>query len=235
MALLGRITPPTTDGIIAEFATIPTTAPPGTRFQYCSRCIVLAAYVLERITGQSWEAYTRTHIFAPLDMNTASFGSSGLEQAPDHAQPYYHDTVLGEAPVPWGRLRYLGPLAPAGGIDASIDEMARYALLQLGDGTISGYRIVTAKMLAELHRPEIAVGGDWARSAPAENLHYALGWFTADIRGVHLVFHNGANPGFRASIDLVPSFKTAVVLLTNGESDPFINAATRSLFNQLLH
>jgi CubicO group peptidase (beta-lactamase class C family) len=55
--------PSTRRGIVAEFSMMPTTAPPGVRFQYCSRCIVLAAYVLERITGQSWEAYTRSHIF----------------------------------------------------------------------------------------------------------------------------------------------------------------------------
>ena len=227
--------PPTRQGIVAEFATMPITAPPGTRFQYCSRCIVLAACVLERIVGQSWEAYTRTHVFTPLGMTTASFGPVGLEQAPDHAQPYHHDPVLGQVPVPWGRLQYLDPLAPAGGIDANIDGMGRYALLQLGDGTIFGHRVVTADMLAELHRPGIAMGADWSPSAPTKNLHYALGWFTADIHGVHLVFHNGANPGFRASIFLVPSFKAAVVILTNGESDRFTEAASRGLLEQLLH
>ena len=150
--------PPTREGIVSEFANMPITAQPGTRFQYCSRCIVLAAYVLERITGQSWEAHTRAHIFEPLGMTAASFGPLGLEQAPDRAQPYRHDAVLGEVPVLWGRLQYLQPLGPAGGIDANVDEMARYALLQLGDGTISGHRIVAAQMMAELHRPEIAVG-----------------------------------------------------------------------------
>jgi len=29
---------------------------------------------------------------------------------------------------------------------------------------------------------------DWRPGARAENLHYALGWFTADVRGVHLVY-----------------------------------------------
>jgi CubicO group peptidase (beta-lactamase class C family) len=230
-----RQVPPTRGGIVPEFATMPMPEPPGTLFQYCSRCIVLAAYVLERITDQSWEGYTRTHIFAPLGMTTASFGPVGLQQAPDHAQPYHYDAVLGEVPVPWSRLQYLGPLAPAGGIDASIDGMARYALLHLSDGTIFGHRVVTADMLAELHRPEIAVGADWTPSAPPENLHYALGWFTADIHGVHLVFHNGANPGFRASIVLVPSLKAAVVILTNGESDPFTKAVSHSLLERLLH
>jgi CubicO group peptidase (beta-lactamase class C family) len=35
--------PPTREGIASEFASMPITAQPGTRFQYCSRCIVLAA------------------------------------------------------------------------------------------------------------------------------------------------------------------------------------------------
>jgi CubicO group peptidase (beta-lactamase class C family) len=38
-----RQVPPTRVGIVAEFANMPISAPPGTRFQYCSRCIVLAA------------------------------------------------------------------------------------------------------------------------------------------------------------------------------------------------
>jgi CubicO group peptidase (beta-lactamase class C family) len=64
--------------IVQEFATMPITAQPGTRFQYCTRCVVLAAYVLERVTGQSWEAYTRTHIFEPIGMTTTGFGALGL-------------------------------------------------------------------------------------------------------------------------------------------------------------
>jgi CubicO group peptidase (beta-lactamase class C family) len=229
-----RQVPPTREGIVREFATMPITAEPGARFQYCSRCVVLAAYALEQIDGQSWEAYTRTHIFVPLGMATASFGPLGLEQAPDRAQPYRHDAVSGEVPIPWSRLQYLQSLGPAGGIDASVDEMARYALLQLGDGTMSGHRVVSPQMMAELHRPEIAVGADWTTAARIQNLRYALGWFTADVRGVHLVCHNGENPGFWAAIVLAPSSKAGVVILTNGESNLFTDAATRSLLEQLL-
>ena len=226
--------PPTREAIVDEFASMPLTAKPGTRFQYCSRCIVLAACVLERITGGSWEAYTRAHIFEPLGMGTASFGPDALERAPNVARPYRHDAVLGDVPVPWGRLQYLESLAPAGGINASVDDMAHYALLQIGNGTSSGVRLVSAQMLTELHRPEIAVGEDWTPSARVENLHYALGWFTADVNGAHILYHFGGNPGFRAAIALVPSAKAGVVILTNGESNAFTDAASRSLIKQLL-
>jgi CubicO group peptidase (beta-lactamase class C family) len=224
--------PPSREGIIREFATMPITAPPGTRFQYCSRCVVLAAYVLERVSGQNWETYTRAQIFTPLGMTTASFGPSGLERTTDRARPYHHDSVIGQVHVPWERLAYLDSLGPAGGIDASIADMTRYALFQLGDGMISGRRVLSAEMMAELHRPEIAVGSGWT-SAPIQDLHSALGWFTAQYRGVRLVYHNGVNPGFRASIVLVPSAKAGVVILTNGDSSRFITAATLGLVEQL--
>jgi CubicO group peptidase (beta-lactamase class C family) len=228
------LVPPTREGIVGEFATMPITAPPGTQFQYCSRCIVLAAYVLERITGLPWEAYTRANIFEALGMSAATFGPDGLEQAPDRAQPYHHDGISGDVTVPWRRLQYLGPLAPGGGIDANVHEMARYALLQLDNGTISGHQLISTQMLAELHHSEIAVGTDWAPTARSENLHYALGWFTADINGAHVIFHFGSNPGFRAAIAVIPRAKSGVVILTNGESNHFTYAVMRKLIEQFL-
>ena len=112
--------------------------------------------------------------------------------------------------------------------------MARYALLQLDDGRMFGDRILSTQMMAELHRPEIDVGVDWRPAARAENLHYAFGWFTADVGGVHLVYHNGENPGFCAAVVLAPSAKAGVVVLTNEESKPFVEITARSLLEQLL-
>jgi hypothetical protein len=88
-------------------------------------------------------------------------------------------------------------------------------------------------MMAELHRPEIAVGTDWPET-DIRDPHYALGWFTANVHGVSLVYHNGANPGFRASIFLAPSAKAGIVILTNGESDAFTATVTRTVLEQLL-
>jgi CubicO group peptidase (beta-lactamase class C family) len=229
-----RLVPATRAGIVREFASMPMTAAAGARFQYCSRCIVLAAAVLEKITGQSWEAYTRQEIFRPVGMTTASFGPRGLEEAADRAQPYRQGAVSGEVPVAWSRLDYLQPLGPAGGINADIDDMARYALMQLDEGLSSGERVLSAEMMAELHRPEIGTGADWRTAAQFQNVQYALGWFTGDFHGRRLVFHNGVNPGFRAAIVLIPAEKAGAVILTNAESAPFIAAAREAILKELL-
>jgi hypothetical protein len=57
---------------------------------------------------------------------------------------------------------------------------------------LSGRLVVSESMLAQLHRPKVVVPAFWT-SVPIQDLHYALGWFTGEYRGVHLVFHNGAN------------------------------------------
>lgn len=80
-------------------------------------------------------------------------------------------------------------------------------------------------MMAELHHPEIAVGADWPQGARIRDLHYGLGWFIGNVGGAQLIYHNGANPGFRASIFLVPSAKAGIVILTNGESNAFPTTA----------
>jgi CubicO group peptidase (beta-lactamase class C family) len=226
--------PPNRADIMREFATMPITAEPGTRFQYCSRCVGLAAMVLEAVTDQSWEAYTRTHIFGPLGMATASFGPIGLERATNVARPYRYDGASGTVLVPWRRLDYLDSLGPAGGINASIEDLTRYALFQLGAEITSGVQILSKQRLEEMHRPQIAVPKSWT-SVPIQDLHYGLGWFTGEYRGARIVFHNGSNPGYRASIMLAPSSHAGVIVLTNGESMEFISSMTLRLIEELLH
>ena len=54
---------------------------PGTRTSYCNAGPPVAAYVVEKITGQDFEAYVDENFFAPLQMNTATFRlSEGVMQ-----------------------------------------------------------------------------------------------------------------------------------------------------------
>jgi CubicO group peptidase (beta-lactamase class C family) len=220
--------------ILRDMVKIPVSAEPGTRFQYCNQNYVLAGYVLERVTGQSWEAYTRSHIFAPLGMRTASFGPLGLEHAQDRAQPYWPDVWLGETPVPWTNngLQALQALGPAGSIDASIDDMAQYAVFHLGDGTASGQQLISPHMLAEMHRPQITL----APGPLTRHMAYGLGWSLEEYRGVRLVSHGGEITGFSANVTLVPADKAGVVILTNAhDAGLFLEAARLSLVEQILN
>jgi hypothetical protein len=70
-----------------------------------------------------------------------------------------------------------------------------------------------------------------AEAAPATGRAYGLGLFRQDLRDGGLrVWHDGANPGFRARMELHPGRDWAVVVLTNGDGgEPVLQDVTRLL------
>ena len=51
---------------------------------------------------------------------------------------------------------------------------------------------------------------------------------------MQLVYHNGANPGFRATLVFAPSARAGVVILTNAQAGGFTSATVSLLLEQLL-
>lgn len=182
-------------------ATLPIVAKPGTTFIYNNYNYSLAGYVLEQVTGQSWADYVREHIFEPLDMQNANTDFSGMQALENFAAPHMLDVFAGPQPVDF--FPYFAPIAPAGAINANVLDMANYALLQLGDGTFKGQRIVSEAMLNEMHTTQ---------QAP-----YALGWIVQPMGDQVLVWHNGNIDGFGALVTLSPAQNAGVVVLMNAD------------------
>lgn len=221
--------------IVDDMAGVPLTAPPGQLWQYTNQNFVVAGAVLEQVTGQSWEAYTQQHIFAPLGMTSANFTVTDTEKTADYASPHALDVLAGVRPIPF--FRNLGPIGPAGSINANVQDMAKYALFQLGDGTVAGaptQRIVSPALLETMHTPQIAIsqGASTPDGLPTRpptqtttptdaplptNLGYGLGWVTEDYHGVRMAVHSGVIDGFTAYLLLMPATHDGVVLLTNTE------------------
>src|SRR5262249_11550989 len=93
-----------------------------------------------------WAAVVRRDIFEPLGMTDSSLTAEAIEAAPNHARGYRW-TPEGTIEVPFT------PLAPyafagAGAINSTVEDMASWLRLQLGDGSFAGKRIVSAESLA---------------------------------------------------------------------------------------
>src|SRR5262249_3345834 len=59
--------------VIDDMVKIKPTAKAGALWQYCNQNFVLAGYLVEKITGQTWEQYVKQHILDPLGMKTTNF------------------------------------------------------------------------------------------------------------------------------------------------------------------
>ena len=189
------------------------------QFGYQNIMYITAGQVVAHVSGMSWDDFIRTRLFGPLGMTGASTTIRGLEAVADRSQPHaeVRDTVR---TVPWRNIDNAGP---AGSINASARDMAQWVRLQLGRGAVGGTRLISARLVDEMHQAHTVIRTDSAARAANPDTHlraYGLGWFLEDYRGRMLVHHGGNVDGFTSLVAFMPEERLGVVLLTNMNGTP---------------
>ncbi|MDP2005180.1 MAG: serine hydrolase [Rubrivivax sp.] len=220
----------TRQALVARLPHLEMTAPLRTRYQYNNLMVVLAGLAVERVTGQRWETFTRSRLLAPLGMTRVNL--SALEMAADanHAVGHTRNGARKPVPVP---LRHDPLLGPAGAVNASIGEFARWVQLQLGRGQFEGRRLLSPAAMAAMWEPLVATGPVPAR-ADAPRSHVGLGWRIDRYRDTLRVAHGGDLNGFTARVALLPQRNAGLAVLVNHGSHPLPNALMPDLLDRLL-
>ncbi|MBA4177874.1 MAG: hypothetical protein C0505_15160 [Leptothrix sp. (in: Bacteria)] len=125
----------TRHGLVERLPYLETSAPLRARYQYNNLMVVMAGHAVERVTGMSWEAFARARLLAPLRFTRANLSAIDLGQDGNHAVGFTTGAARRPVPVP---LRHDALLGPAGALNASIAEYARWVQLQLGQGSSKG-------------------------------------------------------------------------------------------------
>jgi CubicO group peptidase (beta-lactamase class C family) len=202
-----------------------------TDFQYNNAMFLTAGYLVERITGKSWEDAVRERIFSPLGMTSANFSVLDSQRAPDHALPYEER----DDAVKRVEFRNITNVGPAGSINASVEDLAAWMRVHLNGGMLGGKKVLDASTVADLHTPVMETG---RRISPLDPDvipgGYALGWFTDTYRGFRRVHHGGNIDGFSALVVLVPQQKVGVAVLVNTGGSGFPNVVARHALDRLL-
>jgi CubicO group peptidase (beta-lactamase class C family) len=98
--------------------------PPGTLASYDNYGVALAGYIVQRVSGESYERYVQQHVLAPLGMRHTS-----LNNDTEHLATGYRS----DGTVATGGQR--GPLTPAGpNVTAVPTDLGRYLIGQLRPG-----------------------------------------------------------------------------------------------------
>ncbi len=116
---------------------------PGTRSAYCNSGPPVAAYIVEKLTGQRFEDFVQQNLFLPIGMKTATY----FESAPTTAATLYHSD--GKTPYQYWHIL----LRPAGAINASANDMAAYVQFYLNNGAVAGKQIVPAASIDRMESP----------------------------------------------------------------------------------
>jgi len=122
---------------------------PGTRMSYCNSGPPVAAYIVEKLTGQRFEDFVDENLFKPIGMTTATY----FEPPAGTATTLYHED--GKTPYSYWHIL----LRPAGSINASAKDMAAYVQFYLNRGSVGGKQVVPAADIDRMENPATTWAG----------------------------------------------------------------------------
>ena len=185
--------------IVALTAGDPLLFPPGERFEYSNTNYVLLGMVIEAASGQSYEAYLREAILAPLGLKETGYDDLTMI-LPRRAAGYRRGRAQWRNAVPMAASSAYA----AGALYSTVDDLLAW------DEALTGPRLLS----------------DASRAAMFDDrgTGYGLGWFVSrafgkrsdntpgDKTSGHRVFgHAGSIPGFLSINDVYPDDHLTVI------------------------
>jgi len=204
------------DVLVARVLAQPLVRKPGEGFEYSNEGYSLAGAIIERVSGQGYEAFLREHLFLPADMAETGYQ---LPNWPITKLPMGYGPQGGE----WGRVYKNGwlPDGPGwwlranGGIHSNLDDLYRWHL------ALESTKVLSAEALKSYltgHAP--SMGGEM----------YAYGWGVQKTRrGTTVVTHNGGNGFFFTDFRRYTDEKVVIIAMSNQPVIPATQLAPRQL------
>jgi CubicO group peptidase (beta-lactamase class C family) len=195
-------------------------------FQYNNLCYNVAGLLIERLSGQSYEAFIRARLADRLGM-TVGFSLDDLEASEEPARPYmmHEDTRLPALRLP---IR----TTASGAMTTSVADFTNWMRLHLGKGELDGERVLPAPLISELHAPRVYITSQ-SSYAEFDGGHYGLGFQCTSYRGDRLVWHGGGWPGWNTQMTLVPDFGIGVAVFTNRSPNAVTETLTYHIIDRL--
>ncbi len=223
--------PFTREEIVRRLRYLPANKELRTTFQYNNLMYLTAGYMAGKIAGKPWEDLVRERLFVPLNMLSSNFSVKDSQATDDFALPYeeHKDEIRRQ------NFRDISAAGPAGSINSTSGDMARWASFHLSNGEWNGKKVLGSGSLDKLHTPQmtLSVLPDPTDSGSIE-VGYAMGWFVEVYRGHTLIQHGGNIDGFSAMVAFMPQDKLGFVVLTNKNGTGFTTVAMKHAIDRLL-
>jgi CubicO group peptidase (beta-lactamase class C family) len=191
-------------------------------YAYDNLLYVAAGELVEAVSGLSWEDFLEQRMFKPLGMTDTSPSARRTTRA---NRAWEHTRVEPNTTLP---MRFL-PLetdddlsAPAGGIEASATDLAKWIQVLLDRGALpGGGRLYSEAAAAEMWTPRTLMPIDPDEAtlpiASPTMQAYALGWDVRDYRGHQVFMHTGAGLGSKSVVVIIPEKHVGFGLAINAD------------------
>jgi len=194
---------------------------PGETPAYSNWATALAGYMVERVSGMSFDDYLDRNILQPLDMGHSTFRQPLPEQMKaDMSKGYPQASQI----KPEEEFEIVGP-APAGSLTSSGADMGHFMIAHLQKGTYGSSQILKPETAEMMHTTALT-------TLPRVN-RMLLGFYETNRNGHRVISHGGDTQWFHSDLHLFIDDGVGLYLSMNCRGkNGFAQPLRESLFEQ---
>jgi CubicO group peptidase (beta-lactamase class C family) len=164
---------------------------PGTKFNYSNSGYMILGYIIEKVTGQSYESVVRRQLFQPSGMSHSGFDFTHLA-TPAKTVGYMvlNEGVKTVAPIVDSTVAF-----SAGAIYSTVHDLYNW------NTALNGGKVIPLQVLQNAYTPY--------------RDQYGYGFKIDSIYGKRRISHGGGIHGFVSDLAYLPEDKVSVIILSN--------------------
>ncbi|WP_409029303.1 serine hydrolase domain-containing protein [Gracilimonas sediminicola] len=200
---------PTKEEILSSLNEQETLYPSSTYFQYSNLAMTLLGYIVEEVSGQTYDEYVTEHILEPLELDDTRPDMPEDLWGGQLAVGYTVETMEGKQ----HKLDLFDPngVTPAAGFSSTVEDLADFAAWQFRLYDAEEEEILypsTIKNMHNIHWMDSDFGTSWG-------LGFSVYKGPGDKKWVG---HGGYCPGYRSTLMMNPESKRAYSVMTNSNN-----------------
>lgn len=166
------------DQVLQTLSQAKLNAPPGYMSVYCNDGFTVVEALIEAISGKTYAQFVQDEILSPLNMINSRYPDQAFSKG-----SYASAIVNGQL-----RPQEFINLFASGGLYSTANDLARIAMMFLGNGAIGPTRIISEKSVAAMAMDQTAHTFNPVHS---NTWAYGLGWDSVSQPGLLAVGYNG--------------------------------------------
>lgn len=176
--------------MISVFRDQPLDFPPGTKFSYTNSGYTLLGYIIEKVTGMSYEKALQQLIFKPLDLKNTGYDFNRLNNS-ERATGYLNQNRITD-PI------NASILYATGAVYSNVGDLYKW------HKAFENNKFLSTETKQLINTPN---------KGP-----YGYGWYVDSLFGKKRISHDGNLSGFKSNINRIPEDDLCIIALSNSSS-----------------
>jgi D-alanyl-D-alanine carboxypeptidase len=185
--------------VVHDFAGKPLDFEPGTQWQYSNTNFVIAALIVQKVSGEPFAKFLRDNVLDPAHLDHVL--NLNVDQSKLQVTGYMRNAL---APIRPAALEAPGWYFGDGDLAMPVAQLLKWDL------TILNQSLLSSASYKDMETSFVLKDG--------KDSHYGLGVEVFSLNGQHVIAHSGEVGGFVAENILFPDQLSAIAVLTNQEA-----------------